>query len=71
MSNYAELNTDNLVINIIVADQEFIETQTNKNYVEYDDANSASIGDTYDPISNTFIPPYVEPVEPIEPIDEP
>ena len=68
MSTYAELNETNVVINIIVADAEFVATQTNKTYVEYDETNPANIGDTYDPDTNTFISPYIP--EP-EPIDEP
>ena len=30
MSTYAELNTDNIVINVIIADAEFVATQTKK-----------------------------------------
>jgi hypothetical protein len=67
VSTYAELNTDNIVINVIVADAEFVATQTDKTYVEYTDENPAGIGWTYDETTNTFTPPYVEPVEPIEP----
>ena len=72
MSTYAEINTENIVINIIVADAEFIATQTDKTYVEYDDTNPAGIGYTYDPDTGLFTaPPQPEPVEPIEPINEP
>ena len=71
MSTYAEINTDNIVINVIVADAEFVATQTDKTYVEYDETNVAGIGYAYDPDTGLFTPPYVEPVEPIEPIDEP
>jgi hypothetical protein len=63
MSTYAELNTDNIVINVIVADAEFVATQTDKTYVEYTDKNPAGIGWTYDETTNTFTPPYVEPID--------
>ena len=33
MSTYAELNDDNIVVNVIVADADFVATQTDKNYV--------------------------------------
>ena len=33
MTNYAELNDDNIVVNVIVADAQFVATQPNKNYV--------------------------------------
>jgi len=66
MSTYAELNTDNIVINVIVADAEFVATQPDKIYVEYTDENPAGIGWTYDDTTNTFTPPYVEPAEPIK-----
>ena len=71
MSTYAELNTDNIVVNVIVADAEFVATQTDKTYVEYTDENPAGIGYTYDPDTGLFAPPYVEPIEPVEPINEP
>ena len=71
MSTYAEINTENIVINVIVADAEFVATQTDKTYVEYDETNVAGIGYAYDPDTGLFTPPYVEPVEPIEPINEP
>jgi hypothetical protein len=72
MSTYAEINTENIVVNIIVADAEFVATQTDKTYVEYDDTNPAGIGYTYDPDTGLFTaPPQPEPVEPIEPINEP
>ena len=64
MSTYAELNTDNIVTNVIVADAEFVATQTDKTYVEYTDENPAGIGWTYNETTNTFTPP-------IEPTDEP
>ena len=63
MSTYAELNTDNLVTNVIVADAEFVATQIDKTYVEYTDDN-AGIGWTYDPGTELFVPP-VEPPNPV------
>jgi hypothetical protein len=65
MSTYAELNTDNIVINVIVADAEFVATQTDKTYVEYTDENPAGIGWSYDSVNDVFVAPPVE--EPIEP----
>ena len=65
MSNYAELNDDNIVVNIIVADAEFVATQTDKNYVEYTNENPAGIGYTYDAELDVFVaPPVEEIVEP-------
>ena len=65
MSTYAEINTQNIVVNIIVADAEFVATQTDKTYVEYDDENPAGIGWTYDPKTGLFTaPPQPEPIEP-------
>ena len=57
MSTYAEINTQNIVVNIIVADAEFVATQIDKTYVEYDDTNPAGIGYTYDPDTGLFTPP--------------
>ena len=70
MSTYAELNTDNIVINVIVADAEFIATQTDKNYIEYTDENPAGIGYAYDPATGLFIaPPEPSPAPlPVPPI---
>ena len=65
MSIYAELNTENIVVNVIVADADFIATQTNKTYVECDETNEAGIGYTYDPVTDEFVAPVVE--EPAEP----
>jgi hypothetical protein len=69
MATYAEINGDNIVVNVIVADADFIATQTDKTYVEYDDTNPAGIGWTYDPSTGLFTPPPTpqpepEPVEP-------
>ena len=67
MSTYAEINTQNIVVNIIVADAEFVATQTEKTYVEYTNEKPAGIGWTYDPDTGLFTPPPApEPVEPSE-----
>ena len=60
MSTYAELDTENIVINVIVADAEFVATQTDKTYVEYTNENPAGIGYSYDPDTGLFIPPVTE-----------
>ena len=57
MSTYAEIDNENFVVNIIVADAEFVATQSDKTYVEYTDENPAGIGWTYDETTNTFLPP--------------
>ena len=63
MATYAEINTENIVINCIVADAEFVATQTDKTYIEYTDENPAGIGYTYDPETGLFAPPAPEPIE--------
>lgn len=60
MATYAEINTENIVVNCIVADAEFVATQTDKTYVEYDENNVAGIGYAYDPKTGLFTPP-IEP----------
>lgn len=67
MATYAEIDEQNIVVNIIVADAEFVATQPDKEYVEYDDDNPAGIGWTYDPTTNTFTPPNEPEPTPIEP----
>ncbi len=57
MSTYAEINDENIVVNIIVADAEFVATQPNKTYVEYTDENPAGIGWTYDSDADVFVAP--------------
>jgi len=66
VSTYAELNTENIVINVIVADAEFVATQPDKTYVEYTDDNPAGIGYSYDPNTGLFIPPPQPEPEPVE-----
>lgn len=68
MATYAEIDTENIVVNCIVADAEFVATQTDKTYVEYDDTNPAGIGYTYDETTKNFVaPPQPEPLEPLKP----
>ena len=59
MSTYAELNATNVVINIIVADAEFVATQTDKTYVEYNETNPANIGGTWN--GTVFVAPQPYP----------
>ena len=61
MATYAELDTDNIVINVIVADAEFVATQNDKTYVQYTDENPAGIGYTYDAVADEFISPQPYP----------
>lgn len=65
MATYAEINTENIVINVIVADAEFVATQTEKTYVEYTNENPAGIGYTYDANTRLFTapPPIVEQID--------
>lgn len=63
MATYAEINTENIVVNCIVADAEFVATQTDKTYVEYDENNVAGIGYTYDPDTGLFTPPIEPEIE--------
>ena len=62
MSIYAELNAENIVVNVIIADADFVATQADKNYVL---CINGSIGYTYDPVADEFVAPVVE--EPAEP----
>ncbi len=62
MATYAEINTDNIVVNCIVADAEFVATQTDKTYVEYNETKPAGIGWSYNADADLFEAP--EPVEP-------
>jgi hypothetical protein len=54
MSSFAQVK-DGIVINVIVADQDFIDTLEDKN--SWIETNSASVGFTYDVELNAFIPP--------------
>lgn len=63
MATYAEINTDNIVVNVIVADAQFIATQTDKTYVEYSDTKPAGIGYTYDSVNDVFVAPQAPEAE--------
>lgn len=63
MATYAEINTENIVVNVIVADAQFIATQTDKTYVEYDDTKPAGIGFTYDAVNDVFVAPQAPEAE--------
>ena len=54
MATYADINTENIVVNIIVADAEFVATQTDKQYVL---CTRGGIGWTYDADADVFIAP--------------
>jgi hypothetical protein len=55
MNNYAQLNEQNLVINVIVADLEFIDLLLDKE--NYKLLTRGGIGYTYDSNANVFIAP--------------
>ena len=57
--NYAELNADNIVINVIVADQEFIDKETETD--QYIVLTNGGIGYTYDAVNKVFIAPQPYP----------
>lgn len=64
MSHFAELNADEIVVNVIVAEQSFIDTLPNKeSFVEtrkndkFFKRQYAGIGYTYDRIRDVFIEP--------------
>jgi hypothetical protein len=65
MSHFAQLDENNVVINVIVAEQSFIESGAVGNparwlqtsYNSRVRKNYAGIGYTYDPVRDAFIPP--------------
>ena len=64
MSVYADLDANNVVINVIVADQEFIDALPNS--AEYVLATGdAGIGWTYNFDTQEFVAPYRPPKPPI------
>ena len=64
MKTFAQI-FGNIVVNIIVAQQSYIDSLLNKDqFVEYDETNPAGIGYTYNKTTNTFSPPYQPAVEP-------
>jgi len=56
MTIYADLDANNVVINVIVADQEFIDSLPNS--AEYVLLTSGGIGWTY--VDGVFVPPQEE-----------
>jgi len=54
MATYAEINTDNIVVNCIVADAEFVASQTDKTYVL---CTCGGIGWTYNSEVDVFVAP--------------
>jgi hypothetical protein len=64
MKTFAQI-FGNFVANTIVAEQSFIDSLPNSDqFVEYDEANPAGIGHTYNSGTKTFSPPYQPAVEP-------
>ena len=58
MTVYADLDANNVVINVIVADKEFIDgLPDSAEYVLAKD--NCGIGWTYDPTTQEFIPPEI------------
>jgi hypothetical protein len=54
MANFAQLDEDNVVLNIVVADSDWVGLTVNS-WAEYDNAvNPAWIGSTYNPEINMF-----------------
>lgn len=53
MSYFAEINKDSIVINIIVAKDNFAKD----NFIQYTYDKPANIGDTYDAVNDIFISP--------------
>ena len=55
MSNYAKINSENIVENVIVADQSYISTQDGVWIEVTESTNNASTGDLYSQAANKFI----------------
>jgi len=58
MANYAQINETNTVVNVVVADEEWVSSQPGT-WIEYTDSNPAYIDGTYDSVEG-FLPPEVE-----------
>jgi len=65
MKYFAEINKDNIVINIIVANDNFAKD----NFIQYTYDKPANIGDTYDSTRDAFIAPKTN-CHPEETLDE-
>jgi len=61
MTNYAQI-IDNIVVDVIVADKNFVAMESDKMLIRYTNQNPAGIGYGYDPITNMFIPPTPIPI---------
>ena len=59
MTIFADLDENNIVINVVVADQEFIDSLPNS--TEFVLLTNGGIGWTYDPTANVFIAPQPYP----------
>jgi len=59
MTIYAELNANKIVVNVIVADQEFIDNETETD--QYIILTNGGIGFTYDAVNKVFIAPQPYP----------
>lgn len=61
MAYFAQLDANNIVLTVIVADQSFIDILNNpESWVPTAPPNYAGIGYTYDPVSDVFLPPQVD-----------
>ena len=61
MAHFAQINQQNIVTNVIVADQDFINTQEGiwvETFTDGTRKNFAGIGYTYDAVRDAFIPPH-------------
>lgn len=56
MATYAQLDEENIVLNIVDADNDWIALQPGT-WIEYTNANPAYIGGTYDETDDVFIAP--------------
>jgi hypothetical protein len=56
MATYAQLDEENIVLNIVDADNDWIALQPGT-WIEYTDAKRAYIGGTYDDVDDVFIAP--------------
>ena len=56
MATYAQLDEANVVVNIVVADSEWIALQSGT-WIEYTDEKPAYIGGIYDETDDVFFPP--------------
>jgi len=74
---FAQLDQNNVVIDVHCVTQEFLETNPERypgvwveTFFDTDGKTYAGIGYTYNNDTQDFEPPYVEPIEPIDDDDE-